>query len=425
MKNTELNLDALENADNAAIERMSEKYAAIDDSKKESLFDKSQKLYLERTKEIQNNDTTETVVSGVDVYRRPVWRKLLAAAAALLLVAGIGAGGAVLLNNMRNTPDTAMTSTDENAPFGDISNEKIRLMTTAYAPALLEISEDSTKKLADAFNFYTWEAIWEASNIETPVPDGESYTLFVYNSGQPFRLTFYADNTVEYESGENKTKYRVSNEIYRAAVDAAYPVLKNIDDISDQFVLCAIEDLTVEGVWKHTIPMNMFKTPDVPDELKGKNVIEYKPIICYVANFSMLENVAEYSDNIIIGRVDGISYRTVGEREDSAETILNITVSGDINGDASAGDNINIITRGGFYSKSSTGNTWYREIVGSGELPIVGKEYAFFVSKGERGYHVTGSDQGMLYRADDTYVRNSDSGYEYFTLDELKEKLKK
>lgn len=421
MKNTELNLDALENADNAAIERMSEKYAAIDDRKKEKLFDKSQKLYLERTREIQNNDTTETVVSGVDVYRRPVWRKFLAAAAALLLVAGIGAGGAVLLNNMRNTPDTAMTSTDINAPFGDISNEKIRLMTTAYAPALLEISEDSTKKLADAFNFYPWETI----DSETLAPDGEFYTFFVYNSGQPFRLTFYAENTVEYESGENKTKYRVSGEIYRAAVDAAQPVLTGTDDISNHLVMCAIEDLTVEGVWKHTIPMNMFKTPDVPDELNGKNAIEYEPIICYIADFSRLENVAAYSDNIIIGRVDGISYRTVGEREDSAETILDITVSGDITGEVSAGDSINIITMGGFYSRSSTGNTWYHEIVGSGELPIVGKEYAFFVSKGERGYSVTGNDQGMLYRADNTYVRNSDSGYEYFTLDELKEKIKK
>lgn len=419
MKNTELNLDALENADNASIERMSQKYAAVDDSKKERLFDKSQKLYLERTREIQNNDTTGTVVSGVDVYRRPVWRKFLAAAAALLLVAGIGAGGAVLLNNMRNTPDTAMTSTDVNAPFGDISNEKIRLMTTAYAPALLEISEDTTKKLADAFNFYTWEAI----ENETLVHDGgETFTFFVYNSGQPFRLTFYDENTVEYESGENKMIYRVSNEICSAAVDAAHPVLTGIDDISDQLVLCAIDDLTVEGVWKYTIPMNMFKTPDVPDELKGKNIIEYKPITCYAADFSLLENVAAYSDNIIIGRVESISYRAADDQKDSAETILNITVSSDIKGKVSKGDSISIITRGGFYSIY---DTWYREVVGSGELPIVGKEYAFFVSNGERGYSVIGNDNGMLYKADDTYVYRSDSGYEYFTLDELKEKIKK
>lgn len=109
MKDKELDLDILENADGKTIERLSGSYKAVSDKDMMRLFERTERLCAER------NDSSEPaiVVSGVEHYHRPVWRKLLAAASALVLVAGAAAGGAFMLKNRGGRPAETFTDTGE------------------------------------------------------------------------------------------------------------------------------------------------------------------------------------------------------------------------------------------------------------------------------------------------------------------------
>ena len=92
MKDKELDLDILENADRMTVEHLAKKYKAVSDRDKQRILERSEKLYRERS----SDDTVSSVVSGVEIYHRPVWRKLVAAASAIVIVAGAAAGGAFI-----------------------------------------------------------------------------------------------------------------------------------------------------------------------------------------------------------------------------------------------------------------------------------------------------------------------------------------
>lgn len=140
--------------------------------------------------------------------------------------------------------DVSSSQAETSCPFDDISEDKVRLMSPAYAPYLLEISEDTTRILAEAMKTSTWEM----TDNDKPIPDGEAYSVFVYNSGQPFRLTFYGDYTVDYEQGSDVQKYNVEGEAFLTVFNSANP--ENPDGISEQLVWCEPENITPDGVWK-------------------------------------------------------------------------------------------------------------------------------------------------------------------------------
>ena len=57
------------------------------------------------------NPDTIVLVQGVEAYHRPVWRKLLATASALILVFGAVAGGAFIMKNRTSKPANTVTDT--------------------------------------------------------------------------------------------------------------------------------------------------------------------------------------------------------------------------------------------------------------------------------------------------------------------------
>lgn len=143
---------------------------------------------------------------------------------------------------------TADIAAEASCPFGDISEDKIRLLSPAYAPSLLKTEGDTVKTIANAFNSSEWEII----DNETPLPDGESCSVFVYNDGEPFRLTFYGDHTsdeydiAEYEQNDTVKRYRISPDAYIAVFNAANPKAP----VADNLVSCEYENLSAEGVWQ-------------------------------------------------------------------------------------------------------------------------------------------------------------------------------
>ena len=88
-----LDFKILENADKDILDALSSKYSAVSNKEAEKIFERV-------TGNTEAHDA-EIRIHGVEVYRRPVWRKMLAAASAFVLVAGAVTGSVLLLKNFR------------------------------------------------------------------------------------------------------------------------------------------------------------------------------------------------------------------------------------------------------------------------------------------------------------------------------------
>ena len=130
-------------------------------------------------------------------------------------------------------------------PLGSYDSSPVRVMSPAYAPYLLEIDDNTASELYDAFTNASWELI----PSDTPLPDGEAYCVFIYNNGNPYKLVFYADNTVECELGNEIKRYKIEDQSVGALVaKAANP--DNLNELSDSLIWCAPEFVSNAGVWR-------------------------------------------------------------------------------------------------------------------------------------------------------------------------------
>lgn len=431
MKENELNLDILENADRNTTEYLSEHYTAVSESDISRMFNRSEELFREKSS--KDKKAPSTVVSGVDIYHRPVWSKILAAASAIMLLAGAVTGGMYIVKNFGTGHyDTSGSEYVKKAPFGDISESRIRFTSPAYFPYLYEASPETVKSLAEAFNVSEWEEI----KSDIPRPDGECTLVYVNNNGQNIRLEFYGESVADCEINGKITKYRVSEDVFAAVYKAANP--EDTKELSGNLIWSKIEDLTPEGAWKNNepVPEKIFEEPGLPDEFIDKEIIDYEGEYHFAYDFTDTEQNAAYSDDLIIGKVNGISYKS---RNGVAYTQIEVTVSEDITGKVIEGDNISLELAGGYVSVLDTmirsdippndsllknhdiENTYYHEIAGSGQLPIIGKEYAFFVScRGEGSYNINGQNYGMLYKCDNLFIQSSEMGFNFYDMEDLK-----
>ena len=135
MKDKELDLEILENADDSDIRRIAGNCPASE-SDKERMFAMSRKIYTERTKE--SNEAPAMVVSGVEIYKKPLWQKIVSAAAVIALVAGGAAGGLALLKNciphhlIAKVPLSKVTEKDKNNGTEEKSGKDSPLINSDY-----------------------------------------------------------------------------------------------------------------------------------------------------------------------------------------------------------------------------------------------------------------------------------------------------
>lgn len=216
MKDNELDLDILENADDADIKRIADNCPASE-SDRERMFAMSRKIYNERTKE-SNIDTT-VEVSGVEIYKKPMWQRVVSAAAVIAIAAGGIAGGWAVRNRIRK-PDSQLAGlkNEAAAPFGDITGDRVCVSTVEYAPKVYEVDAQTVYRFASLFNSENWEELDPSGR-----PDGESIMMFVYNGGDPYKLEFLMhDHSVMYESSSGKKRYKGGKN-----VDTVMEELKN------------------------------------------------------------------------------------------------------------------------------------------------------------------------------------------------------
>ena len=103
--------DLFNDIDNNTADRLSEEYPVLKDEKRERLYAMSKRKY--NINEMHENNAAE--VSGVEEYRRPKWYKGVSiAAAAVLLVAGIG-GSMAFISRNGQTPAAEVETVTETA----------------------------------------------------------------------------------------------------------------------------------------------------------------------------------------------------------------------------------------------------------------------------------------------------------------------
>ena len=256
-----IDLSILNNADDEIIETLLP--FSSDEETRKRVLSMSEKKFDEmmNEKEHKNDDKYSVTVSGVERYHRPVWHKALGAAAALVVIAGGVGTGAFLMHRSPADPLTSsQTSEDINsaattepgtelvteAPVINIANDTIRFMSAAYAPYILDISEQQQKELADALV----SAKWTPYESDGHTPDGESYVMYVYNNGAPYRLTLYADKTAELEKDGKITRWQISDETAALIASAANP--SDESALTNHLTWCAEDSINATDIWKNT-----------------------------------------------------------------------------------------------------------------------------------------------------------------------------
>lgn len=169
-------------------------------------------------------------------------------ALALCMAILVAFSGCTLVNPTEAVPNVNAVS---NAPFGDISNARIRLSNNGIVPCVFDADENTVKELAGVFN----TSEWQEAGVDFPDGlDGEGVNVFINNNGEYFQLCFRAENYVRIQtSKDTSTKlYKVSPEAAMAAYKYANP--EDSSTIQNRLIQLPVEDFTPEGVWKNDMP---------------------------------------------------------------------------------------------------------------------------------------------------------------------------
>ena len=267
MNDKELGLDILENADDEEIRRIAAD-CPVSSEEMERMFKLSRKIYNERTNE--SNEAHAVEVSGVEQYKKPIWHKIVSAAAALALVAGLGAGGYMLArnkgadNHFAGGENSQVQEVNESKyPFGEI--DRVRMISTAIAPAAIELEPEQVSELASLLNKLQWKEIKDKEPAE-----GEFSLLYIYNNNDPYLLMVnMMDSSIMHcklTDGEIESRlYSGSDELSR---------FLNTIEIEPEKLLYAIDEASAKDnssdIWKyvHVGNKEAFSVP----ELMGKNI---------------------------------------------------------------------------------------------------------------------------------------------------------
>lgn len=462
MNKDNLDLEMLENADEETVKRISEEYRALTEEDTAKLYKRSEELYRERM------GGYEAEESGVEIYRRPVWHKITAVAASLVLIAaGAGLGGMTIMNHLRSqqpapSTDEVTATTDVTEPqeetsppsaepaeqvssqLDDIVIDTIRFMDPAYFDWIITSADVTAEMLAGEINF----SAWQETAVDSSYTESDYIELFIYNNGDPQDFIFYYDGcAADHIIGDTVVRYTIPMETKRAVLEA---VIRS--DEEGERILYSYDKAITAGISENYEPMpeKLLEPMPVPAELEGRNIIDldYSATADYSYDINSLPELGRHSCNVITGTVEGYSFR---ENQTSSsytgETVLKITVTGDAMNELEPGTQTELVLPGGYRSmrqhygdtlyaeggkygdgidmtEEEIDNTYYRYIFDNGEVPIVGKEYAFFVYDNGSGYGITGNNDSMLYKYDGVYIHKQDSGVLYLTMEDLKHMVK-
>lgn len=230
MNDKEFNLDALANADDETAAKIAV-HCPASDEEKERMFAMSRRIYNKRTEESNNTENIE--VTGVERYKKPILQRIMSIAAALVLVAGIGTGGALMLKHRSAAPQTEVpqnqttaSSTEAVSPFGDLSGYEVKVKTT-NSNELIELDEERSRSLINAFNKGEWNQMPNDTEADPAVT--EAIHVVLTKGDDTLFCLLYHDKYILCDRGPSQTKWEVSEKIKNAVYEAASYAMSIID----------------------------------------------------------------------------------------------------------------------------------------------------------------------------------------------------
>lgn len=186
-------LEILENADMNTIDALSDKYSAVSEAETENIF----------RRVMQNSGAAdeELRVQGVEVYHRPVWKKLLAAASALVLVTGATAGGVYLYRNFgAETADMPTDNAEEATAEEHIEEETPTEVQTEEATEAVFMELQLHEAAPYAESMEEAKAIIEEHTTLIPWADRHNYRVDVKHYAELLQCEGYDINSLEAKS---------------------------------------------------------------------------------------------------------------------------------------------------------------------------------------------------------------------------------
>lgn len=202
--------DIFKNADDVTIDRITEKYPVLSEKDKERLYAMSKRKYN------INKSTTEFVddcdVSGVEVYHKPLWRKVVSISAAVLLIAGGAGGTTVLLRNLGGGSPLADVEIDDFSDENETEKSTEELTeieteteTIEESPVEIDyvgIATDLTDRLIELENIMTFR--------DVAYDENDSIAFYTYSSDD-------AEWSEKY--GGERRFYKVTDERFNSCMD--------------------------------------------------------------------------------------------------------------------------------------------------------------------------------------------------------------
>ncbi|NLT07932.1 MAG: hypothetical protein GXY08_00265, partial [Ruminococcus sp.] len=167
--------DILENNSQDVIDRIAEEFPPQDENEKEMVFKMSEKKFNNRIPEA--DDDSNKSVSGVEIYNRPVWKRILnVAAAAAVLISGTAGGiKAIKYFNDASEKNDNMTES-KTAPFGDFAESGYKVCDYSKEPLFSVICNNSMAEYGVSED--SDESETEPITEYDTVPEGEENTSY-------------------------------------------------------------------------------------------------------------------------------------------------------------------------------------------------------------------------------------------------------
>ena len=195
-------------------------------------------------------------IKGVLNYKKPaIWVMAIA-----MVVCGIVAV-CFLTDPMTKTESESELTADENdvvsgninvvavqCPIEGSSVYPAMIMTPDYSVGTLRgLDEETAERMYKELSGKQWELV----ETDTSESDAEAFSLYIYNDGQPFRLTFYDDNTVDCEHDKDIKRYKVDTD--KARMLEGLTDKKKSEAEGTYHVYLEPKTISNEGVWEQTV----------------------------------------------------------------------------------------------------------------------------------------------------------------------------
>ena len=331
--------DILENTEQSVIDRISSEFPPKNENEKELIFQMSERKFNNNNN--NNNilpEIDEQIVSGVEIYKSPIWKRFLSAVAAIAVIAIGAVGTGYALRHFKNTStatsdveteDTTQHDLKKIAPFGDFAEFDYKLLNVPHGESFIEnvpagdtsreilieekidwittfplydtqdITPEQRQKIADLFNNCDYVAEEPFYVMDSPVGVISTYT----GDGVPeeFAGTITEDRIKEYSSFTFQTGFEFKN-------DTPYFLYRGDDEVK---LLCFME---VGGVDPHGV---LIYTHLRFADRDGKLVMTDEKVSCdawridYKYFISAINEILGYSTN------QAKEFSTVTEDEES------------------------------------------------------------------------------------------------------------